>query len=388
MRGRRSPIRTTAIPVRSRTLIPAAAGLRAALGRGGRSSPACSSTAPTLQLVLGAAGVLATVGAAAADPAPAQPAAQPRAHRRAHRAAPTTAASTRRSRPSSTAPASAATPLAARAARPRQLQAGQRGPRASLRRRGPARGRRRAARRGPARRTAPHGSAATSSGSSSPGATRTPRFEVAERARAAVAAIPVHGFQLSCSAGLAAFPERRRGPRRPSSSSPTSALYWAKRGGKRRTRRFDPEHAPATWTDRQRAEVEELLALDRPIDPVFQPVVSLATGRVVGFEALARFAVAHRAPPDVWFAQAHGCGLGAELEAAAIRAALEPLGPPARDPPGDQRQPLGARLRRRPEKPSRADLARDRGRDHRARVRPRRRPARGARSPTCATAAR
>ena len=32
--------------------------------------------------------------------------------------------------------------------------------------------------------------------------------------------------------------------------------------------------------------------------------------------------------PDVWFAQAHGCGLGPELEAAAISAALEPLGRP------------------------------------------------------------
>jgi EAL domain-containing protein (putative c-di-GMP-specific phosphodiesterase class I) len=61
---------------------------------------------------------------------------------------------------------------------------------------------------------------------------------------------------------------------------------------------------------------------------VFQPVVSLGTGRIIGYEALARFAVAPQRAPDVWFAQAHGCGLGAELEAAAIRAALEPVGRP------------------------------------------------------------
>jgi EAL domain-containing protein (putative c-di-GMP-specific phosphodiesterase class I) len=54
--------------------------------------------------------------------------------------------------------------------------------------------------------------------------------------------------------------------------------------------------------------------------------VSLATGRIVGYEALARFPGAGGRTPDVWFAQAHGCGLGPELEAAAIRAALAPVG--------------------------------------------------------------
>ena len=139
----------------------------------------------------------------------------------------------------------------------------------------------------------------------------------------------MHGFQLSCSAGVAAFPGDAEDPVDPRSSSPTSALHWAKRGGKRRTRRYDPGHAPATWTERQRAEVEELLALDRPITPVFQPVVSLASGRIVGYRgarALRRSQLVAR--PDVWFAQAHGCGLGAKLEAVAIRAALEPLGRP------------------------------------------------------------
>jgi len=56
--------------------------------------------------------------------------------------------------------------------------------------------------------------------------------------------------------------------------------------------------------------------------------VSLASGRIVGFEALARFPLPNGRRPDVWFAQAHGCGLGAQLEAAAIRAALEPGGRP------------------------------------------------------------
>ena len=137
----------------------------------------------------------------------------------------------------------------------------------------------------------------------------------------------MHGFQLSCSAGVAAFPGDAEDPSALILLA-TSALQWAKRGGKRRTRRYDPAHAPATWTDRQRTEIEELLALDRPITPVFQPVVSLASGRIIGYEALSRFGGPNSRTPDVWFAQAHGCGLGAKLEAVAIRAAMEPLGRP------------------------------------------------------------
>ena len=152
-------------------------------------------------------------------------------------------------------------------------------------------------------------------------------FAVAERVRAAVGRVPVHGFELSCSAGVAAFPADAADPSTLCQLA-DSALYWAKRGGKRRTRRFDPDHSPATWNDRQRTEVEQLLASDRPIESAFQPVVSLATGRIVGYEALARFPESSGRTPDIWFAQAHGSGLGAELEAVAIRAALEPVGRP------------------------------------------------------------
>jgi diguanylate cyclase (GGDEF)-like protein len=158
-----------------------------------------------------------------------------------------------------------------------------------------------------------------------PGASSEAAYVVAERARQAIEAIAVSGFELSCSGGIAAFP-------RDAEDEPTlcqhadSAMRWAKVGGKHRTRRFDPDHSPATWTERQRSEIEELLALEQPVAPAFQPVVSLANGRVIGFEALARFPGAGGRTPDIWFAQAHGCGLGAELEAAAIRAALAPIG--------------------------------------------------------------
>jgi diguanylate cyclase (GGDEF)-like protein len=160
-----------------------------------------------------------------------------------------------------------------------------------------------------------------------PGTDAETAFAVAERARHNIAAIGVRGLELSCSAGIAAFPADADDPSALCQLA-DSALYWAKRGGKRRTRRFDPDHSPATWSGRQRAEIEALLAQAQPIHPVFQPVVSLANGRIVGYEALARFPGSSRRAPDVWVAQAHGCGLGPELEAAAISAALEPIGRP------------------------------------------------------------
>lgn len=56
---------------------------------------------------------------------------------------------------------------------------------------------------------------------------------------------------------------------------------------------------------------------------VAQPVVELGTGRVVGVEALARFDDPPFRPPDEWFREAQGVGLGLELEALAVRRALE-----------------------------------------------------------------
>ncbi|HEU4810713.1 MAG TPA: EAL domain-containing protein [Nocardioides sp.] len=59
---------------------------------------------------------------------------------------------------------------------------------------------------------------------------------------------------------------------------------------------------------------------------VFQPVADLATGEMVGVEALARFNVEPHRPPDEWFDEAERVGRGAELELAAIAAALDRFG--------------------------------------------------------------
>jgi len=60
---------------------------------------------------------------------------------------------------------------------------------------------------------------------------------------------------------------------------------------------------------------------DHAFHPVFQPIVDLASGAVVGYEALTRFVDGTR--PDLAFAGARRCGLEPELEAATLRAAIE-----------------------------------------------------------------
>jgi diguanylate cyclase (GGDEF)-like protein/PAS domain S-box-containing protein len=127
------------------------------------------------------------------------------------------------------------------------------------------------------------------------------------------------------------------------------AMYAAKRNGKSRMEQFDAtadaelveefertapvndEAERVTWfarAEEQRAEIELVLeeAGDR-IAYVFQPVVDLRTGLVAGYEALSRFAESRR-PPNAWFAQAHRCGLGIELEMVAARSQLSAAGRP------------------------------------------------------------
>jgi EAL domain-containing protein (putative c-di-GMP-specific phosphodiesterase class I) len=75
--------------------------------------------------------------------------------------------------------------------------------------------------------------------------------------------------------------------------------------------------AHAAWPEMLRAA----LAGDG-VRAVYQPIVDLARGVVVGYEALVRFAGHPVESPEPWFAAAHAHGCGAELQAAALRAAL------------------------------------------------------------------
>jgi EAL domain-containing protein (putative c-di-GMP-specific phosphodiesterase class I) len=64
------------------------------------------------------------------------------------------------------------------------------------------------------------------------------------------------------------------------------------------------------------------------LTPVFQPLVALATGQISGYEALTRFKQPPTRFPDQWFNLAARVGLGAALEAHAIKRALDVPGRP------------------------------------------------------------
>ncbi len=70
---------------------------------------------------------------------------------------------------------------------------------------------------------------------------------------------------------------------------------------------------------RRHAEIAEILA-SRAFHPVFQPIVDLDNGEVVGHEALTRFS--DGTPPDHRFAEAWIVGLGEALELATLEAAI------------------------------------------------------------------
>lgn len=73
-------------------------------------------------------------------------------------------------------------------------------------------------------------------------------------------------------------------------------------------------------TDEVRSVIERGL-----MGVVFQPIVDLATGSVVGAEALSRIDTDPYRPPNVWFAAAREVGFGDEFELLAISLALAQL---------------------------------------------------------------
>ncbi len=79
------------------------------------------------------------------------------------------------------------------------------------------------------------------------------------------------------------------------------------------------------------AEAERRIAnVDRALRPggmavVFQPIAEIATGRIMGVEALSRFSAEPQRTPDMWFDEAASVGRGEELELAALTKALDQL---------------------------------------------------------------
>lgn len=159
-----------------------------------------------------------------------------------------------------------------------------------------------------------------------PGAGAEAAWAVAERARAVVGALPIDATRLSISAGIATYPDvsfddlLRYADR---------ALYRAKQLGRGRsiawTRSSELDRPPAA----RRPELVELVEDPAAIVTLVQPIVSLFTGSIVGYEALTRFPTLPGRDVAEVFGEAHQVGLGDRLEAAALRRALQLQGQPA-----------------------------------------------------------
>jgi EAL domain-containing protein (putative c-di-GMP-specific phosphodiesterase class I)/CheY-like chemotaxis protein len=76
--------------------------------------------------------------------------------------------------------------------------------------------------------------------------------------------------------------------------------------------------------DLRRARVADAIA-DGALRMVYQPIVDLAGGQIVGVEALARFDCDPQRSPAAWFAEAAEVDLAIELDLAAIKASLGAL---------------------------------------------------------------
>ena len=161
-----------------------------------------------------------------------------------------------------------------------------------------------------------------------PGAAAEEAVEIAERARTAVEEIHLTGVALGCSAGVAVYPDDTLHGREMLSLA-DAALYMAKNAGRGQTHRFDARHALILSPEQQQEAVRNLLSKPELAVPVFQPIVSLSDGRVVGYEALTRFDDPSDRTPYEWFTLARLCGLGSQLQALAAARALAVPGRPA-----------------------------------------------------------
>jgi PAS domain S-box-containing protein len=87
------------------------------------------------------------------------------------------------------------------------------------------------------------------------------------------------------------------------------------------TRRLDAEALAKMQSERIRGEIQQVLDL-RTVMTVFQPIVDLAGGYVVGYEALSRFPREPVRPPNEWFDDAESVGLAVQLDLLCVETAL------------------------------------------------------------------
>jgi diguanylate cyclase (GGDEF)-like protein len=122
---------------------------------------------------------------------------------------------------------------------------------------------------------------------------------------------------FSFSVGISSFPAMAV-DRRQLSAQADSALYWAKAHGRTMVQVFDPARHRNLGADQAGPDLSASvadLAAKRNLRAVYQPIVELRSGRVLGYEALARPAPdSGFANAGELFAAAEACGRQTELD--------------------------------------------------------------------------
>ncbi|MCB0872459.1 MAG: GGDEF domain-containing protein [Thermoleophilia bacterium] len=86
--------------------------------------------------------------------------------------------------------------------------------------------------------------------------------------------------------------------------------------------RLDGRSVEATYSASfrsRRSRIEDVIADERAIYPVFQPIVRMSSLAIVGHEGLTRVEREPYRSPDQWIAEAHQVGFGLELETSCIQ---------------------------------------------------------------------
>ncbi len=130
---------------------------------------------------------------------------------------------------------------------------------------------------------------------------------------------------FSFSAGVTAAPELGMS-RTELFAQADEALYAGKREGRTTVRIYDPERSMSTLdaaTLKRASSAVARLVEDRAIRAVYQPIVDVITGRVIGFEGLVRPTPESGFPnPGILFAAAEAAGRTAELDWLCIETVL------------------------------------------------------------------